>query len=97
MENWAQKNNYEPYNITTSTPFLYIIRETGGISTFAYVDGRNTSYGKNNFFNSNIGIESYFINLGVMKNEKDLNNVVSNYKSYMEGIVKTIIEHYKLQ
>ena len=97
MENWAKKNNYEPYNITTSTPFLYIIRETGGISTSAFVDGRNKAYGKNNYFNSNIGIESYFINLGVMKNEKDLNNVVSNYKSYMEGIVKTIIDYYQLQ
>lgn len=97
MANWAKKNNYEPYNITTSTPFLYIIRETGGISTFAFVDGRNTAYGKNNYFNSNIGIESYFINLGVMKNEKDLNNVVSNYKSYMEGIVKSIIDYYQLQ
>ena len=97
MESWAKKNNYEPYNITTSTPYLYIIRETGGTSTFAYVDGRNTDYGKNNYFNSNIGIETYFINLGVLKNEKDLNNITSNYGSYMNGIVKTIIDYYKLQ
>ena len=33
VKNRATKNNYEPYNITTSTPYLYIISETGGIST----------------------------------------------------------------
>ena len=97
MENWAKKNNYEPYTITTSTSYLYIIRETGGISTFAYIDGRNKSYGKNNYFNSNTGIETYFINLGVLKNEKDLENIVSNYSAYMNGITKTIIDYYKLQ
>ncbi len=88
----AKKNGYEPYNITTSTPYLYIIRETGGISTGAFVDGRNTSYGKNNYYNSNIGIESYQIELGYMKIEEDLNNVVNNYDKYMDGIVNAILQ-----
>ena len=30
-ENIAKKSGYEPYNITTSTPYLYMIREIGGI------------------------------------------------------------------
>ena len=90
----AKKNGYEPYNITTSTPYLYIIRETGGISTGAFVDGRNTSYGKNNYYNSNVGIESYQIELGYMKIEEDLNNVVNNYDKYMDGIVNAIQEKY---
>ena len=90
----AKKNGYEPYNITTSTPYLYIIRETGGISTGAFVDGRNTSYGKNNYYNSNVGIESYQIELGYMKIEEDLNNVVNNYDKYMDGIVNAIQERY---
>ena len=91
----AKKNNYEPYNITTSTPYLYIIRETGGISTGAFVDGRNKSYGKNNYYNSNIGIESYQIELGYMKIEDDLNNIINNYTKYMDAIVKSIQEKYK--
>ena len=90
----AKKNGYEPYNITTSTPYLYIIRETGGISTGAFVDGRNTSYGKNNYYNSNVGIESYQIELGYMKIEENLNNVVNNYDKYMDGIVNAIQERY---
>ena len=88
----AKKNGYEPYNITTSTPYLYIIRETGGISTGAFVDGRNTSYGKNNSFNSNVGIESYQIELGYMKIEEDLNNIINNYGKYMDAIVQAVLQ-----
>ena len=91
----AKRNKYEPYNITTSTPYLYIIRETGGISTGAFVDGRNTQYGKNNYYNSNIGIESYQIELGYMKIEEDLTNIVTNYGKYMDGIVETLKEFYQ--
>ena len=90
----ASKSGYEPYNITTSTPYLYIIRETGGISTGAFVDGRNKSYGKNNFYNSNIGIEAYQIELGYMKIKDDLENIVNNYSQYMDAIVKSIQENY---
>ena len=90
----AKRSKYEPYNITTSTPYLYIIRETGGISTGAFVDGRNTQYGKNNYWNSNIGIESYQIELGYMKIEEDLTNIVANYGKYMDGIVEAIKEFY---
>ena len=82
----AQKNGYEPYNITTSTPYLYIIRETGGISTGAFVDGKNTNY------NSNVGIESYQIELGYMKIEEDLNNIVNNYDKYMEAIANAVLQ-----
>lgn len=88
----AQKNGYEPYNITTSTPYLYIIRETGGISTGAFVDGRNTSYGKNTNYNSNVGIESYQIELGYMKIDEDLNNIVNNYDKYMEAIANAVLQ-----
>lgn len=90
----ASKNGYEPYSITTSTPYLYIIRETGGISTGAFVDGRNKSYGKNNFYNSNIGIEAYQIELGYIKINDDLENIVNNYPQYMDAIVKSIQENY---
>ena len=90
MQNRAKKNNYEPYDIDTLTPYLYIIRETGSIATKAYVDGRNLSFGKNKYYDSNVGIETYVINLGYSKIEEDMNNLNSNYASYMQAIVDSI-------
>lgn len=92
----ATKNKYEPYNVTTSTVFTSIIRETGGIATGAYVDGRNTSYGKNKYYNSNVGIECYLIQLGFMSCQEDLNNIANNMQSYVDGISETIKTNYKL-
>lgn len=82
----ATLGNYKPYNITTDTPFLYQLRETGGIATNAFVDGRNKNFGKNKYYNSNVGIESYLIELGYMAIDKDLNNIVKNSNAYMQAI-----------
>lgn len=91
-ENTANKKGYEPYNITTDTPYLYTIRETGGIATGAYVDGRNKDYNKNEYYNSNHGIECYQIELGyiktnleIMKNEKE---------NYITAITEAICNNF---
>lgn len=94
QKNSAIRNNYEPYDITTSTPYLYMIRECGGVITNAYVDGRNTVYGKNNYINSNIGIETYVIQLGNMVNDYDLECVIQNSELYMRGISDSILEYF---
>lgn len=94
FKNSAILNKYEPYNITKSTPYQYMIREVGGIATGAFVDGRNPSYGRNKYYDSNIGIEAYLLELGYMKNEKDLNNIIKNKDLYIEAIVNTINEFY---
>lgn len=88
----ANKKGYEPYNITTDTPFLYTIREVGGIATGAYVDGRNKDYSKNQYYNSNQGIECYQIELGYMKN--DLEIIVNEKENYIRGIVDAIQNEY---
>ena len=67
-----KKQGIEPYNLTTNTPRLYTIREVGGIATNAYVDGRNTSYSANKYYNSNQGIECYQICLGSIKKNKEI-------------------------
>ena len=67
-----EKQGIEPYNITTNTPYLYTIREVGGIATNAYVDGRNPSYSANQYYNSNQGIECYQISIGSLKYDKDI-------------------------
>lgn len=65
--NTANRKGYEPYNITLDTPYLYTIREVGGIATNAYVDGRNTSYAANKYYKSNQGLECYQIELRIYK------------------------------
>lgn len=89
----AQKKGFEPYNITTSTPYLYMIREVGGKTTGAYIDGRNKGLGTNMYYNSNIGVESYLIELGYIINKTDLNNMLNNQTSYVDAIVKSIQEN----
>ena len=91
--NNAEKEGYLPYNITTETPYLYMIREVGGIVTKAYIDGRNKAYGINEYYNSNIGVESYLIELGYINNQKDLNNILNNKELYIKAIEKTVEEH----
>ena len=92
----AKNKGYEPYSLTTDTPYLYMIREIGGICTNAFVDGRNTAYGANKYINSNVGIEGYLIELGYMIVDKDLKNIVSNGDSYMQGIANSIESFYGL-
>ena len=92
----AKSGGYKPYSITTSTPYLYMIREVGGIATNAFVDGRNTVYGANKYYNSNVGIEAYLIELGYMIIEKDLNNIISNSNLYVQAISDSLNEFYNL-
>ena len=86
----ARKKGYIPYDIKEDTPYLYMIRETGGIATGAYVDGRNPDYGKNLYYDSNVGIEAYLIELGYINDRDDLQNMISNEAGYVEGIVTAI-------
>lgn len=92
----ANAIGYEPYNITTTTPSLYMLRETGGIMTHAYIDGRNPNYDKNPYYNSNIAVEAYLLELGFINYDVDLNNILNNSDLYIQAIVKSIQEHYNL-
>lgn len=94
FENTANKKGYEPYNITTDTPYQYTIREVGGIATNAYADGRNTDYSANKYYNSNQGIECYQIELGYIKN--DLDKILYNREAYTISIVQAIQEYLGL-
>lgn len=88
--NDAINHGYEPYQITDTTPYLYMLRETGGIATGAYVDGRNPSYGKNMYYNSNIGVESYLLELGYINNDANLQKLLNEKEGYIKGIIETI-------
>ena len=87
----AKKAGYESYNITQDTPYLFMIRETGSKITNAYVDGRNKDYEKNLYYNSNVGNESYLLELGYINSDIDLNNLIKNKEGYVNGIVQSIL------
>ena len=96
FEDRAIRDGYEPYDLTNDTPYLYIIREIGGICTNAFVDGRNTSYEANKYIDSNVGIEGYLIELGYMIVDDDLHNILNNEDSYMQAICNSIKSFYNL-
>lgn len=86
----ANKKGYAPYNITLDTPYLYTIREVGGIATNAYVDGRNTAYAANQYYRSNQGIECYQIEMGYIKN--DLEIIKTQMEQYVIAISDALLE-----
>ena len=95
-KDYASQSGYKAYNITTSTPYMFMIRETGGIATNAYIDGRNTEYGANKYYNSNIGVEGYLLELGFMNCSTDLKNILNNKKLYVSAIATSIQEYLKI-
>ena len=92
MAKKAENSGYDAYTITENTPYLYTIREVGGIATGAYVDGRNKSYSANQYYMSRQGLECYQIELGYIKT--DAENVLNNKEKIAEGIAEAIKEFY---
>lgn len=93
MEGYANKN-YEPYNVTTNSSYLYMIRETGGIMTGAYVDNRNEEQTGNDYYNSNIGAEAYLLELCYISNPSDFNIIKQEQDKYVDAIAKSIITNF---
>lgn len=93
MKESAEKRKYDMYPITEDTPYLYTIREVGGIATGAYVDGRNTAYAKNEHYNSNQGIECYQIEMGYI--DTDLQKIVEEEEDYAYAIAEAIADDWK--
>lgn len=88
---------YKSYNITTKSNYLYMIRETGGLMTGAYVDGSNPEkVGVNPYYDSNIGNESYLLELGYMSNERDLNILLKSKDDIAKAISNSIISEVKI-
>lgn len=87
----AKEDGYESYNITEDTPYLFMIRETGGKITNSYVDGRNPEYPTNIYYNSSIGNESYLLELGYINSDIDLNNLLNNKYGYLRAMEQSIL------
>lgn len=79
-----------PYDISTKSNYYYMIRETGGIVTGAYVDDRNEKIIGNPYVKSNVGTEAYLLELGYISNKNDLDNMINNMDKYVDAIVNSV-------
>lgn len=87
-----EEKNYNPYNVTTNSNYLYMIRETGGYMTGAYVDDSNPKeVGVNPYYNSNIGNETYLLEIGYLSNSSDLNILLESKNTLADAISDAII------
>ena len=87
------EKNYKHYNVTTKSNYLYMIRETGGFITGAYVDNSNPDkVGVNPYYDSNIGNESYLLELGYISNSTDVNTLKEEQDALAKAISDSIIK-----
>lgn len=89
----AREKNRNIYDITTNSNYLYMIRETGGFMTGAYVDNRNKAkVGENPYYDSNIGNEAYLIEVAYMSNQNDLDILLNSINVIADSISNAIKE-----
>lgn len=93
-----KEKGYKPYNVSTKSNYLYMIRETGGYLTGAYVDDSNIEkVGINPYYNSNMGNESYLLELGYMSNTNDLAIILSSKDKIAKAISDSIIKELEIE
>lgn len=86
---------YQRFSDDGITSYYYMIREVGGIATHAYVDGSNTKYDANPYYNSNNTAEGYLLELGYIDNVKELKNIIDKPNDYAKGIALGLDEYLK--
>ncbi len=97
MQHEALKEGYEPYTLAnTSSTYYYIIRETGGIVSGAYVDDSNKEEPWNKYYNSNYGTESYLLELGYLNSSTNLKILLEEQDKYVEAITKSVKEYLEI-
>ena len=84
------ESDLTPYDIKLNCPYMYMIRELGGINTYAYIDDRNNDYGNNIYYNSNHTTEPYLLELAYINYENDLSKIVNNPKQFSTEISSAI-------
>ena len=92
----AKREGYEPYDLSNHETYYFFIRETGGIMTHAFSDGRNPKYKENVYRNYNQGVEAYLLELGYISNTEDLKNIINNKSGYIKAIKESILSYASL-
>lgn len=97
MKKEAASKGYKTYEkATLETVYYYIIRETGGIITNAYVDSRNKEKEWNHYYNSNHGCETYLLELGYMNSSSNLDVLLKEEDLYVKAIALSIKEYLEI-
>ncbi len=91
-----KEDGMEPYDIKEGSPYMYMIREVGGVSTYAYQDGRNIEYGLNKYYNSNKTAEPYLIEMAYINYDDDLNQLINNKELFAESIKEAVKEYLNI-
>lgn len=89
-------NNMLPFDIKLNAPYMYMIREVGGIHTYAYIDGRNEYYGLNKYYNANQTAEPYLLELAYINYESDLSKAVNNPELFAQAIASALKEYLNI-
>ena len=92
----AQRLGYDPYPVSESTNYYYILRETGGRVTGAFMDGRSPAFGVNRYYDSGVGVETYLCELGYLSAEDDLQRLLTAPESYADGMAAAIAARFGL-
>ena len=98
MEEDAKKGGYtiNP-KVTTNSTYYYIIRETGGIITDSYIDGRDSQKEANPYVNSNHGCESYLLELGYMNSQSNLDILLKEKEKFVEAITLSVKDYLEIE
>ena len=92
-----EKKGYKAYNVTENSNYLFMIRETGGYLTGAYVDDSNSDkVGTNPYYKNNIANESYLLELGYLSNKSDLEILIKSKDTLAKAISDAIIKELGL-
>ena len=96
LVNEAKRDGYEPYNFTDHETYYYFVRETGGINTHAFSDGRNPKYKANPYRNLNQGIEAYLCELAYISNNDDVKNIINNKDGYIKALKESVLSYAEI-
>lgn len=90
-----EDKGYVPYNVSTKSNYYYMIRETGGYMTGAYINDSNSEkVGVNPYYDSNVGNEAYLLELGYLSNSADLSIIKNSTDEIAKAISDAIIDKF---
>lgn len=81
------------YDIKEGAPYMFMIREIGGLNTYAYNDGRNAKYPKNEYYRAYQTPEPYLIETAYINYQNDLNLLLNSPDKFSEAI-STVLKEY---
>ncbi len=95
-KNEALEEGNKPYDIKEGAPYMFMIREVGGINTNAYNDGRNKENDINSYYNSNQTAEPYLLELAYINYSSDLNLLINATERFSHAIGSAIKEYLNI-